>query len=264
VRFIAESTANLAGARAAPATATVGSAFESDIARRVACQVFDPRGRRTMMLDAATSGPRLVPEMAGYYEVRGGGRSDFIAVNVDPRESRLEHMGEPTVKRWQACRPKGLPPPLPRRRQPLPARPSASFRSGSGFCWRRGACFPGAAGGELSPARAAGAARMSSRENLDLYLQRARARLKLVLLTQGAALLAGALLVVTVLAGLWLTRAVFSDTAAGIGRALLVAALLAVAVFAFLRWRDLQRNAGADALERALPAQEGRIHTYLQ
>ena len=105
---------------------------------------------------------------------------------------------------------------------------------------------------------------MSSRENLDLYLQRARARLKLVLLTQGVALLAGALLVVTVLAGLWLTRAVFSDTAAGIGRALLVAALLAVAVFAFLRWRDLQRNAGADALERALPAQEGRIHTYLQ
>ena len=64
---------------------------------------------------------------------------------------------------------------------------------------------------------------MSSRENLDLYLQRARARLKLVLLTQGAALLAGALLVVTVLAGL-----------------------------------------GADALERALPAQVGRIHTYLQ
>jgi hypothetical protein len=102
VRFIAESTAYLAGARAAPATATVGTAFESDLARRGAGQVFDPRGRRTMMLDAATSGPRLVPEMAGYYEVRGGGRSDFIAVNVDPRESRLEHMGEPTVKRWQA------------------------------------------------------------------------------------------------------------------------------------------------------------------
>ena len=55
-----------------------------------------------MMLDAASNGPRLVPELAGYYEVRGGGRSDFIAVNVDPRESQLAHMDEATVKRWQA------------------------------------------------------------------------------------------------------------------------------------------------------------------
>jgi hypothetical protein len=102
VRFIAESTAYLAGARAAPATATVGSAFESDLARRGSGQVFDPAGRRTMMLDAASNGPRLVPELAGYYEVRGGGRSDFIAVNVDPRESQLARMDEATVKRWQA------------------------------------------------------------------------------------------------------------------------------------------------------------------
>lgn len=102
VRFIAESTAYLAGARAAPATATVGSAFESDLARRGGGQVFDPRGRRTMMLDAASNGPRLVPELAGYYEVRGGGRSDFIAVNVDPRESQLSALDKPAVERWQA------------------------------------------------------------------------------------------------------------------------------------------------------------------
>jgi hypothetical protein len=101
VRFVAESTSFLAGARAAPATATVGSAFESDLARRGGGQVFDPRGVRTMMLDAASNGPRLVPDLAGYYEVRGGGRSDFIAVNVDPRESQLAPMDEATVKRWQ-------------------------------------------------------------------------------------------------------------------------------------------------------------------
>lgn len=105
---------------------------------------------------------------------------------------------------------------------------------------------------------------MSSRDQLEQYLQRARARLKLVLLSQGAALLAGLLLVVTLLAALWISRAVFSDAAAGIGRALLVAALLGAVVFAVLRWRALQRNEGADALERALPAQSGRIHTYLQ
>lgn len=108
VRFIAESTAYLAGARAAPATATVGSAFESDLARRGGGQVFDPRGRRTMMLDGSSNGPRLVPELAGYYEVRGGGRSDFIAVNVDPRESRLERMDEATVMRWLALQGEGV------------------------------------------------------------------------------------------------------------------------------------------------------------
>ncbi|HMA13037.1 MAG TPA: hypothetical protein VKO83_14195, partial [Steroidobacteraceae bacterium] len=105
---------------------------------------------------------------------------------------------------------------------------------------------------------------MSSRERLDQYLQQARVRLQLVLLSQGAALLAGLLLAVTVLAAFWITRSVFSDIAAGAGRALLVAALLGVAAFALLRWRALRRNQGADALERALPAQSGRVHTYLQ
>ncbi len=88
VQFVAEATAYLAGARAEAATATVGAALESDLARRGGGQVFDPAGKRTVMLDGATAdgaskGPRLVPELPGYYEVRGGGRSDFIAVNVD-------------------------------------------------------------------------------------------------------------------------------------------------------------------------------------
>jgi hypothetical protein len=102
VRFIAESTAYLAGARAAPAMATVGSAFDSDLARRGGGQVFDPQGKRTMMLDGTQAGPRLVPEMTGYYEVRGGGRSDFIAVNADPRESQLARLDADTRARWIA------------------------------------------------------------------------------------------------------------------------------------------------------------------
>jgi hypothetical protein len=102
VRFVAESTAYLAGARAAPAMAMVGSAFDSDLARRGAGQVFDPRGKRTMMLDGTQAGPRLVPDMTGYYEVRGGGRSDFIAVNVDPRESQLARLDADSRARWVA------------------------------------------------------------------------------------------------------------------------------------------------------------------
>jgi hypothetical protein len=104
VQFVAEATAYLAGARAEAAMATVGAALESDLARRGGGQVFDPAGKRTVMLDGTTSGPRLVPELPGYYEVRGGGRSDFIAVNVDPRESSLTRLDEAARTRWLALK----------------------------------------------------------------------------------------------------------------------------------------------------------------
>jgi hypothetical protein len=90
----------------------VGVALESDLARRGGGQVFDPAGRRTVMLGSlpnekdkgANKGPRLVPEMPGYYEVRGGGRSDFIAVNVDARESSLTRLDEAARTRWLALK----------------------------------------------------------------------------------------------------------------------------------------------------------------
>ena len=109
VQFVAEATAYLAGARTEAATATVGVALESDLARRGGGQVFDPAGKRTVMLDGTTPdgkarGPRLVPELPGYYEVRGGGRSDFIAVNVDPRESALTRLDEAARARWLALK----------------------------------------------------------------------------------------------------------------------------------------------------------------
>jgi hypothetical protein len=100
VRFVAESVAYLAGARSAAASSSVGVALDADLARRGGGQVFDPGGRRAMLLDATSGGPRLVPEQAGYYEVRGGGRSDFIAVNVDPRESQLARMDDAGRERW--------------------------------------------------------------------------------------------------------------------------------------------------------------------
>jgi hypothetical protein len=109
VQFVAEATAYLAGARAEAATATVGAALESDLARRGGGQVFDPSGKRTVMLDGTTAGPQLVPELPGYYEVRGGGRSDFIAVNVDARESSLTRLDEAARSRWLALKAGPLP-----------------------------------------------------------------------------------------------------------------------------------------------------------
>ncbi|HXC57840.1 MAG TPA: hypothetical protein VN645_00905 [Steroidobacteraceae bacterium] len=105
---------------------------------------------------------------------------------------------------------------------------------------------------------------MSSRAQLDQYLQQARQRLRLILLSRGAALLVALLLLVTLGAALWLNRQAFSDIAVAIGRAALIAGALGVGVYGFLRWRALNRNEGGDALEQALPAQSGRIHTYLQ
>src|SRR5690606_9634302 len=85
VRFVAEPTAWLAGARFDGASAAVGSRLDASSLRRGGGQVFEPRGERTTMLTGDEQGLRFLPEMSGFYEVRGGGRSDFIAVNVDPR-----------------------------------------------------------------------------------------------------------------------------------------------------------------------------------
>ncbi|HYP80282.1 MAG TPA: hypothetical protein VEQ17_08340, partial [Steroidobacteraceae bacterium] len=80
---------------------------------------------------------------------------------------------------------------------------------------------------------------MNSRARLDQYLHQARQRLGLVLLSRGAALLLGVLLLVSLLAALWLTRTAFSDTVALVSRAALAAAICGVAAYGWLRWRAL-------------------------
>ncbi|MDR2214250.1 MAG: BatA domain-containing protein [Nevskiaceae bacterium] len=113
VRFIAEATVWLAGARAEGATGQVGTGVDIGAGGRSGGAVFDPAGKRVTALEsggvsAGEEISRFVPDQPGYYEVRGGGRSDYIAVNADPRESRLEPMTPDTVQRWLALKP--LPP----------------------------------------------------------------------------------------------------------------------------------------------------------
>jgi Aerotolerance regulator N-terminal len=99
VRFVAEAAAYLAGEHG-EAMGLVGSPVEANLARGGG-QVFDPNGRRVMMM-GAREGPRLVPELPGFYEVRGGGRSDWIGVNTDARESDLRPLDAASLQRWQA------------------------------------------------------------------------------------------------------------------------------------------------------------------
>jgi hypothetical protein len=98
VRFVAEATAYLSNTRADAAAATVGTAMNADALREGGGQVFDPGGRRATMLGKSSA--QWVPDMAGFYELRGGGRSDYIAVNVDPRESRLGRWDADARQSW--------------------------------------------------------------------------------------------------------------------------------------------------------------------
>jgi hypothetical protein len=99
VRFVAEATAYLSNTRGDAAAATVGTSMNAELLRDGGGQVFDPQGKRALML-GGQGGAQWVPDMAGFYELRGGGRSDYIAVNVDPRESRLVRWDAEARQRW--------------------------------------------------------------------------------------------------------------------------------------------------------------------
>ena len=104
VRFVGESTGYLAGARVEAATALVGATIDANLSGRGGV-VFDPQGRRVRLLGGMADSPRFSPEMPGFHEVRGGGRSDYIAVNIDPRESVAARLDAAAVDRWLALRP---------------------------------------------------------------------------------------------------------------------------------------------------------------
>ncbi len=100
VRFVAEATRYLTGATAARNT-RVGSELPVGINGRIGAQIFDPHGQRVLALGATAGATQLVADQAGFYEVRGGGHSDWIAVNLDPRESDLARMPPASIEQWQ-------------------------------------------------------------------------------------------------------------------------------------------------------------------
>jgi hypothetical protein len=67
---------------------------------RSGAQIFDPNGRRVLALSDTAEQPRLFANTIGFYEVRGGGRSDWIAVNADARESDLTRMPPGAIEQW--------------------------------------------------------------------------------------------------------------------------------------------------------------------
>ena len=62
--------------------------------------LFRSNGRRVLALSDTAEQPRLFANTIGFYEVRGGGRSDWIAVNADARESDLARMPPAAIEQW--------------------------------------------------------------------------------------------------------------------------------------------------------------------
>jgi hypothetical protein len=99
VRFIGEAARYLTAAAAAP-NALVGSVLPLGVNGSNGAQVFDPGGKRAVGLGDTAGRPRLIADQIGFYEVRGGGRSDWIAVNPDPRESELLRLSQDSISQW--------------------------------------------------------------------------------------------------------------------------------------------------------------------
>jgi hypothetical protein len=100
VQFIGSAARYLTGPDTSAASATVGSAVMTGLTAAGGGQIFDPQGKRVLGL-AQASVERLMPDRAGFYEIRGGERVRWLAVNVDARESDLTPMSAAFVQRWQ-------------------------------------------------------------------------------------------------------------------------------------------------------------------
>lgn len=106
VRFIGEAARYLTSAAAAP-NAIVGSILPLGLNASNGAQVFDPSGKRATALGDTSEKPRILADQIGFYEVRGGGRSDWIAVNADPRESELSRLSDDSVSQWTRMQKEG-------------------------------------------------------------------------------------------------------------------------------------------------------------
>jgi len=62
-------------------------------------QIFDPRGEKALGLGAGSDDVLL--DQVGFYEVVGGGATELVAVNFDPRESDLTPIDAGILERWR-------------------------------------------------------------------------------------------------------------------------------------------------------------------
>lgn len=101
VRFIADAVRHLTGRDAMLASHVIGAQVATGIVSGSGGQIFNPDGERVLAMSELARASRFVPEQVGFYEVRSGQHTRWVAVNTDRRESALAPMSAESVRRWE-------------------------------------------------------------------------------------------------------------------------------------------------------------------
>ena len=98
VPFVAGLANHLLGGAGFASEAELGSTLAVRALGLAGGQIFDPRGQKALGLGA---GEDVLLDQVGFYEVVGGGNTELVAVNFDPRESDLSVIDDATLSRWK-------------------------------------------------------------------------------------------------------------------------------------------------------------------
>jgi len=99
VPFIAGLANHLLGGAGFTSEADLGSTLAVRALGLAGGQIFDPRGQKALGLGAG--GEDVLLDQIGFYEVVGGGNTELVAVNFDPREADLTRVDDATLERWR-------------------------------------------------------------------------------------------------------------------------------------------------------------------
>ncbi len=98
VPFLAGLANHLLGGAGFTSEADLGSTLAVRALGLAGGQIFDPRGEKALGLGA---GEDVLLDQIGFYEVVGGGTTELVAVNFDPREGDLTPVDAMTLERWK-------------------------------------------------------------------------------------------------------------------------------------------------------------------
>ena len=242
VHFIAEAARYLVRGGASAASTTVGSVVATGLTAAGGGQIFDPRGGRVLAWRRRTAADSLIPDQAGFYEIRGNDGARWLAVNVDARESDLAPLPADYVARWQAMR-RARAAPQRRRSRADDRRCEAAFARSCSCSGSRQRCCSLKCCWRIATSPSAGRCRNEPRRaTRKLSATQLRRRLRTHIYARAAAAAVGALLI-TVFA-VWLFNARDSRRRSRFpARVALVVLLAVVAVVAAVACRCVDSRA---------------------
>ena len=105
VPLVARLAAYLAGDHQVSAEARLGAALSARAMGFAGAQVFAPDGHKALSIAGAGAADDVLVDRIGFYEVVGAGRTELVAVNVDPGESDPAAMDAVQLASWRELSP---------------------------------------------------------------------------------------------------------------------------------------------------------------